>query len=138
MVYKGIYLPSLSGKLQDERLEIAYQRYAHRQRQKSLMLVNSADILLKAVILLKVTCYITDGDEEMYSNEPGVDKLVTKTCFLVGPDGFANLLIGFSAAAGLNVILGLFSCWQCYANNFLHWGAIVTWLLLLIQGKEDI
>ena len=55
MVYRGIYLPSLSGKLQDERLELAYQRYAHRQRQKSLMLVNSADLLLKGMILLKVT-----------------------------------------------------------------------------------
>jgi hypothetical protein len=54
-VYKGIYLPSLSGKLQDNRLEMAYQKYAHRQRQKSLMLVNSADLILKVVIMLKVS-----------------------------------------------------------------------------------
>ena len=46
-VYRGIYLPSLSGKLQDERLEVAYQKYSHRQRQKSLLLVNAADLCLK-------------------------------------------------------------------------------------------
>ena len=46
-VYRGIYLPSLSGKLQDERLEVAYQKYSHRQRQRSLLLVNVADLCLK-------------------------------------------------------------------------------------------
>ena len=30
----GIYLPSFSEKLNDEKLEIAYQRYAHRHRIK--------------------------------------------------------------------------------------------------------
>ena len=61
-VYRGIYLPSLSGKLQDERLEFAYLRYAHRQRQKSLMLVNSADIILKILVVLRVFCLLDDND----------------------------------------------------------------------------
>ena len=61
-VYRGIYLPSLSGKLQDERLEFAYLRYAHRQRQKSLMLVNSADIILKILVILQVFCIIDEDD----------------------------------------------------------------------------
>ena len=61
-VYRGIYLPSLSGKLQDERLEFAYLRYAHRQRQKSLMLVNSADIILKILVILQVFCVIDEDD----------------------------------------------------------------------------
>ena len=69
MVYRGIYLPSLSGKLQDERLEAAYQKYAHRQRQKSLMLVNTADVLLKVMTLLKVTCYL--DSEESAEGEMG-------------------------------------------------------------------
>ena len=43
----GIFLPSFSEKLQDEKLEIAYKRYAQRQRQMSIMLVNFADILFK-------------------------------------------------------------------------------------------
>ena len=51
-VYRGIYLPSLSGKLQDERLEIAYQKYSHRQRQKSLLLVNAADLCLKVRVAM--------------------------------------------------------------------------------------
>ena len=62
-VYRGIYLPSLSGKLQDERLEFAYLRYAHRQRQKSLMLVNSADIILKILVALRVYC-VLPGDSD--------------------------------------------------------------------------
>ena len=62
-VYRGIYLPSLSGKLQDERLEFAYLRYAHRQRQKSLMLVNSADIILKILVALRVFC-VLPGDSD--------------------------------------------------------------------------
>ena len=64
VVYRGIYLPSLSGKLQDERLEIAYQKYAHRQRQKSLMLVNSADLCLKVMVLLKVLCYLDANEQD--------------------------------------------------------------------------
>ena len=54
-VYRGIYLPSLSGKLQDERLEIAYQKYSHRQRQKSLLLVNAADLCLKVSRVARCT-----------------------------------------------------------------------------------
>ena len=61
-VLYGIYLPSLSGRLQvchhfphhrhphhcqDPKLEDAYQKYAHRQRQKALILVNFSDLLLK-------------------------------------------------------------------------------------------
>ena len=38
-------------------------------------------------------------------------------------------------AVTLNVFLGVVSWWRCYANHFLHWGALTTWLLLLVQGK---
>ena len=74
----------------DARLEAAYQKYAHRQRQKSLVLVNSADVLLKAIILLKVTCVLDDvggGDdnEEEYEVEgdDGDGLLLERTCYLV-------------------------------------------------------
>ena len=50
-MYRGIYLPSLGGKLQDERLEFAYLRYAHRQRQKTMILVNLADIYVKILLI---------------------------------------------------------------------------------------
>lgn len=152
-MYKGIYLPSLSGKLQDERLELAYQKYAHRQRQRSLMLVNSADILLKGMALLKVLCYI-DSEEVTGSKDnsslndtsndsltstssptPTGDSLVDQTCYLVQPEEFAGLLAWLSVAAAINIALALVSWWQCYANNFLHWGALATWVLLLLQGN---
>ncbi len=38
---------------QDEKLEAAYQKYAHRQRQKSLVLVNLFDLCIKVIIILK-------------------------------------------------------------------------------------
>lgn len=44
---------------------------------------------------------------------------------------FSGVII---AAIVLNVILGIIPLWRCYANNYLHWGALTTWLLLLIQG----
>ncbi len=113
IVYRGIYLPSLSGKLQDERLEFAYLRYAHRQRQKSLMLVNSADIMLKILIVLRVFCH----DENNHA--------------LVQDENVPAFLGGIAAACLLNITLGLISWWRCYANNYLHWGALVTWCLLL-------
>ena len=74
LVYRGIYLPSLTGKLQDDRLEFAYLRYAHRQRQKSLFLVNVADIVLKLLIIFRVYCIFginsdtTDMDNFSYTN----------------------------------------------------------------------
>ena len=70
-VLYGIYLPSLSGRLQvcppsppppqhhchhhclqDPKLEDAYQKYAHRQRQKALILVNFSDLLLKVILII--------------------------------------------------------------------------------------
>ena len=35
-------------------MEEAYQRYSHRQRQKSLILANIFDLILKIIIVLKV------------------------------------------------------------------------------------
>lgn len=166
-VYHGIYFPSLSAKLQDDRLEMAYLKYAHRQRQKSLMLVNSADIILKLIILLKVFCYI-DSNDTKDSNEnpdPGVSVYVNKistilgffgrktgfgqclyffqrsfgsdirTCYLVNGDQLITLICCLGSAVVINFMLGLVSWWKCYANNFLHWGALVTWFILLVQGE---
>ena len=40
VVYRGLYFPSLSSSFRLPPLEAAYQRYSHRQRQKSLIVVN--------------------------------------------------------------------------------------------------
>lgn len=47
LMYKGIYWPSLTNSFHSKRLEFAYLQYSHRQRQKSLIIVNIADLLLK-------------------------------------------------------------------------------------------
>jgi hypothetical protein len=57
IVYRGVYCPSLSNSFREDHLELAYQRYSHRQRQKSLIIVNLVDSLLK-IVLATVTHYI--------------------------------------------------------------------------------
>lgn len=47
LLYKGIYWPSLTNSFQCKHLELAYLRYSHRQRQKSLIIVNIVDLCLK-------------------------------------------------------------------------------------------
>ena len=60
---------------------------------------------------------------------------VAVTCYLVSPSGFRALVGWLSAAVAANAALGVASLWSCYANHFLHWGAIATWALLLTQGR---
>jgi hypothetical protein len=50
IVYRGVYCPSLSNSFREDHLELAYQRYSHRQRQKSLIIVNLVDSLIKIVL----------------------------------------------------------------------------------------
>ena len=33
-----------------------------------------------------------------------------------------------------NLGICLLGCWRCFANNYLHWAATCTWLLLNLQG----
>ena len=56
------------------------------------------------------------------------------TCDVVQPEDRYVLIAGIIAAVVLNIVLGLISWWRCYANNYLHWGALATWCLLLVQG----
>lgn len=50
VLYKGIYCPTLTNSFRESRLELSYQRYSHRQRQKSLIIVNFVDILMKTIL----------------------------------------------------------------------------------------
>jgi hypothetical protein len=34
-----------------------------------------------------------------------------------------------------NLTLCSLGCWRNFANNYLHWAALVTWLVLNLQGK---
>lgn len=51
-VVKGILCPSLTNSFKNRSLERSYLTYTHRQRQKSLIIVNIVDFLLKAVLAL--------------------------------------------------------------------------------------
>ena len=47
----GILLLNLTNQFKDKHLESAYQRYSQRQRQKSLVILNIIDIVLKIIFL---------------------------------------------------------------------------------------
>ena len=119
----GIYLPSLSGRLQDPKLEDAYQKYSYRQRQKSLFLVNLSDLLLKLLVLAKLFCLVRTQVVTTNHDHCYFEELHNKWTY-----------VGFlSFAMILNLVFGCVSWWRCYANNYLHWGALTTWFLLYAQ-----
>ena len=84
------------------------------------MLVNSADLVLKIIVLLKVTCYL--------------DNVVDVACPVMDRVKFSFLVAALSVGVVFNVVLGLISWWRCYSHNYLLCGALATWLLLLVQG----
>lgn len=47
MLYKGIFLPSLTNSFHNKQLETSYLLYSNRQRQKSLITLNIVDLGLK-------------------------------------------------------------------------------------------
>lgn len=49
-VVKGILCPSLTNSFRARSLERSYLTYSHRQRQKSLLIVNIVDLVLKIVL----------------------------------------------------------------------------------------
>lgn len=58
--YNGIIviLPIIFNAFQDEQLERAYQRYSHGQRQKSLIIAHTIDLLLKVALLSVPLVYL--------------------------------------------------------------------------------
>ncbi|KPJ17814.1 Adenylate cyclase type 8 [Papilio machaon] len=111
--YKGIYWPSITNSFKDETVELSYQRYSRRQRQKSLIMVNVVDLALKICLSLIYTL----------TNRHDIESVA---------DGYQ---IAWTVAfACLNVAVCLLGCWRCFANNYLHWAAAATWILLIAQG----
>jgi hypothetical protein len=110
--YKGILLPKLNNEFKDGHLESAYQRYSQRQRQKSLVILNLIDILLKLVLLL---IYALSDDSHG-------EKLKYRIFYNL-PWFMVNL-----------AVICLITCWKQFANNYLHLGAIFTWIIFNIQG----
>ncbi|XP_050526248.1 adenylyl cyclase 78C-like isoform X3 [Daktulosphaira vitifoliae] len=111
-VYKGIYCPSLTNSFREPSLELSYQRYSHRQRQKSLIIVNFVDMTLKAV--LAGVWLLPSYQDYPYTNQ----QRTFWTCLTM----LANLTV---------CLLGW---WKCFANNYLQWAAVFTWFFINIQG----
>ncbi|XP_058455823.1 adenylyl cyclase 78C [Malaya genurostris] len=109
-VIKGILCPSMTNSFRAPSLERSYLTYSHRQRQKSLILVNVVDLVLKIVL----------ASVWIGFNHPATVKaheITWSVCCVV-----SNFLI---------CVLG---SWRLFANNYLHWAAVCTWLLLNLQG----
>lgn len=51
-VVKGILCPSLTNSFRAASLERSYLTYSHRQRQKSLIIVNVVDLVLKILLAI--------------------------------------------------------------------------------------
>ncbi|XP_070498799.1 adenylyl cyclase 78C-like isoform X2 [Chironomus tepperi] len=109
-VVRGILCPSLTNSFRAASLERSYLTYSHRQRQKSLIIVNAVDLVLKFVL---AAVWIFQQQNQSIP----INATVWSVCCIL-----ANLGI---------CLLGL---WRCFANNYLHWAAVCTWLLLNLQG----
>ncbi|XP_076361837.1 adenylate cyclase type 8-like isoform X2 [Tachypleus tridentatus] len=112
-IYRGIIFPRLTNSFKDQHLEVAYQKYSHRQRQKSLIIVNLIDIVLKVSLFLS---YILRPNKTTF---PKREILINVPWLIV------------------NITLCLLTCWKCFANNYLQWGAVFTFLVLFIQGTGN-
>ncbi len=111
--YKGILLPKLTNDFKDDHLEAAYQRYSHRQRQKSLVILNVIDILLKLGLLI-IYAISNGGNEE---NRLKYRILYNIPWFVIN-----------------GIVICLITCWKQFANNYLHLGALFTWIIFNVQG----
>lgn len=60
-VVKGILCPSLTNSFKARSLERSYLTYSHRQRQKSLLIVNIVDLVLKIVLAIVWTWRRSEG-----------------------------------------------------------------------------
>ncbi|XP_045130621.1 adenylyl cyclase 78C-like isoform X3 [Portunus trituberculatus] len=107
-VYHGVYFPTLTNSFRDLQLESAFQRYSHRQRQRSLMMVNGVDLALKLAVLVIVLTQ---------ANADPVPTITYSVSWML-----------------VNVVFCVLSWWRRFANNYLHWGALGTWLVLNVQG----
>lgn len=77
--YRGVYCPSLTNSFRESHLEISYQRYSHRQRQKSLIIVNFVDILMKTILACK---YIFSNIVGVSPKPAKSQKIVITHCFV--------------------------------------------------------
>ncbi|XP_053206968.1 adenylate cyclase type 6-like isoform X2 [Panonychus citri] len=122
--FVGVHLPKLSNEFNDDHLESGYQKYSQRQRQKSLVIVNLIDIILKISFLTinlksirssSISSSITSSPPPLneYSN-------FTNTDSAFGP------LYALPWLLNNCLIIIFITCWNYCANNYLHIAAAFT------------
>jgi adenylate cyclase 8 len=111
-------------------LERSYLTYSHRQRQKSLIIVNTVDLVLK-LVLAGVWIFQQQHKVTMVKFE------CLRYFILFHPQNAIpiNAIVWSVSCVLANLIICLLCFWRCFANNHLHWAAVCTWLLLNLQGK---
>ncbi|KZS05949.1 putative Adenylyl cyclase [Daphnia magna] len=151
VVYGGLYLPSLqnglSGRFENQPLESAYQRYSHRQRQKSFIVVNGVDVALKIIAVILISTHYSSSSvnssvpcsidlNSSISSSPSDCNSKPSGASMVHSHGEypTETVTWTSCLIVVNVLLCLLAfCWKCFANNYLHWAALATWLLMNLQ-----
>ncbi|XP_050335698.1 adenylyl cyclase 78C isoform X3 [Bactrocera neohumeralis] len=128
-VIKGILCPSLTNSFKQHSLERSYLTYTHRQRQKSLIIVNLVDIMLK--VTLAIVWFSKESQRSSNAQNNNISMITYYS------DGEVNLTtaITWSVLCILaNVGICCLGFWRCFANNYLQWAALFTWILMNIQG----
>jgi len=92
------------------------------QRQRSLVIVNMIDFVIKMVTLtLTLTIYGVATDD--YENNPRFK------------GHLRDIIIWTVTSASCNGLIGALALWPRFANLYLHWGALATWVVLFSQGE---
>ncbi|XP_070534340.1 adenylate cyclase type 8-like [Ptychodera flava] len=108
-VHRGVIVPTLRKWFRCKEAENLYQRYFLRQRQKSLVCLNSVDFLRKLIMLI---LYLT-----LTSN---------------------SLTVAQGVIFGVTLLASLTLCvlvqWKKFAIQFLRWAGLATWALLTLQS----
>ncbi|KAI1290360.1 Adenylate cyclase type 8 [Halotydeus destructor] len=117
---RGILLPRLSDDFSDSHLESAYQRYSQRQRQKSLVIVNVIDIIVKLAFFLAAEVSYFSSSSSLSSNQSPLASLYINIPWVI-----ANIVTIISV-----------SCWHQCANNRLHQAALFTWFIFNLEAHQ--
>lgn len=141
-VVKGILCPSLTNSFKQSSLERSYLTYTHRQRQKSLIIVNVVDFVLKIVMALiwmlqpREDRLDTVSGATIWNNRGQIVSNPSVTSVQSSSYASTATSITWSVCCGIaNLAICFLGYWRCFANNYLHWAAVCTWVLFNIQGE---
>lgn len=113
--YKGILIPKLTDNFADSHLEAAYQKYSHRQRQKSLLILNLIDVAVKIAFFFALLIHIRELS--------GRIRIPIQELIYIIPWIFGN-----------SIIIGLITCSNKCANHYLHLAALLTIFLFTLES----